>query len=298
MPTLVSVTVTPVSPFILVNQTQAFVATATYSDSSTVDVTQNVATTWTAVDLPNLVGSFVATISNSGITKGTATAGTISGGSLITATFDGYSGTSTLRVGLANYTRILEQTVDPVKDGTSFNETSLTAAHDPIIRLSVPNISMFTGGVTFLNVEGFSDGYIGYTTVSAHPGDFSKLYVANEAQNFGDWVQLNSSQLATKTFGGSQKNLGIVTAVAINSSAIQLPDAGAPVLVQIAGEGFASTTDGTISIGDFLGPDTNGKVKRVTFNPANPTPIIGFALENFGATFSNKVKMRIEMCGE
>lgn len=298
MPTLVSVTVTPVNPFILVSQTQAFTATATYDDSSTVDVTTNVATTWTAADLPNFVGNFVATISNSGPSKGTATAGTISGGSLITATFDGYSGTSILRVGLANYTRILEQTVDPVRDGTSFNETSLTAAHNPIVRLSVPNISMFTGGVTFLNADGYSDGYIGYTTVSAHPGDFSKLYIANEAQNFGDWVQLNSSGNATKSFNINQRSLGIVTSVAIDANAVQLPSGGNPVLVQIAGEGYANTTDGTILTGSFLGPDTNGKVKAVTFNPSNPTPIIGYALENFGATFSNKVKMRIEMCGE
>lgn len=72
-PTLVSIAVTPSNPSIMLGKTQQFVATGTYSDNSTKDLTSSA--TWTSSN------KAVATIDAAGL------ATSISGGStLITAT--------------------------------------------------------------------------------------------------------------------------------------------------------------------------------------------------------------------
>ena len=76
LPQLTNIVVGPVSPSISVGATQAFVATGTYSDGSTKNLTISVA--WTSVN------TSVATISNAAGSQGVATAVT-SGSSLITA---------------------------------------------------------------------------------------------------------------------------------------------------------------------------------------------------------------------
>ena len=288
MATLVSITVSPDSPYILINGTQSFSAVAVYSDSSTIDITNNTATTW----ISSLTS--VATVSNTS-PKGIATAQTISGSTLISATYGGMTGSAILRVGLANYTRTYEQLVEAVK----ITETSLNAAHNPIARMTAPNFSMFNGGVSMRNQTGTSGGVsIGWTLASGHPGDYEKAYIANEQQQDGYWVQLNVSGAATISFSSSQRNLGVVSSVSVDSTGTQLTSGGNIVLVQIAGEAYVFTTDGTITRGSFLTYDTNGKVKLTAFVPASPTPILGFALENFAATYPNMVKMRIQICGE
>lgn len=289
MANLTSITISPANPYILVSTTQAFIATAHFSDAPDATITTDPTTLWASSD------TSVATISNSGMTKGTATALTISGSSVISATYGGKVGTTILRVGLANYTRIVEKTVEDVRIG----ETVLNAAHNPILRLSVPNISMFTGGVTFINTDGYAGGPpIGWTTVSGHPGNFTRLYITNEADQDGYWVQLNNTNnYVTTSFNVNQRNVGVVSSTPVDVSGNPLASGGTPVLVQIAGEAYVAAT-GPINAGDFLGPDTNGKVKMVTFNPAAPTPILGYALENFAASFAGKVLMRIQICGE
>lgn len=283
MATLTSVTVTPANPFVLATQTQQFTATAHFSDAPDADVTTDPTTVWSSATLS------VATISIIGL----ATALTISGSTVITASYGGFDGTAILRVGLANYSRIFEQLVEDVK----VTETLLNAPHDPISKMSSSILSMFAGGVTLQNVTGTSGGPIGYTIAIGHPGDFTKSYICAQQQSIGQWAQLNSSGLATTTFG-SQKNLGVVSSISVDSSGTQLSAGGNPVFVQIAGEAYVSTTDVTIVLGSFLGPDITGKVKAIPFNPASPTPILGYALENFSQTYTNMVLMRIQICGE
>ncbi len=295
MAILTSITITPSNPFVLVSGTQLFSLIAHFDfPNPDVVVGTDPTTNWTSSD------TAVATITNThDAFAGLATAQTISGSTIITATYGGKTATTTLRVGLANYSRIVEQTVDGIRDGSAFSETSVTAAHNPISRLSVPTISMYSGGVVFSNANANSGGPIGYTIVSGHPGNFTQLYIANESQLDGYWVQLNASSYATATFNINQKNLGVVSSVSVDANGNQLLSGGNPVLVQIAGEAYVFAT-GPINNGDFLGPDdsNSGRVKTVPFNPANPTPILGFALENYGTTFSDKVLMRIQICGE
>ncbi len=84
-PTLVSITVTPVNPTVHPTQTKQFTATAVYSNGSTANVTASAV--WTSST------TTVATISSSGLATAVAL-----GGTTITATWSGLSGSTTLTV--------------------------------------------------------------------------------------------------------------------------------------------------------------------------------------------------------
>jgi len=276
MPTITSVTVTPVNPFILINETQQFTAIAHFSDAADLDVTNDISTTWSSAT------TSVATINSSGL----ATALTISGSTVISATYNSQIGTSVLKVGLANYSRIFEQVVQANVD------------RDPVTKLTSSNLSMFTGGVVFLNNNNAAAN-LGWTILSSHPDELTKAYIANEQQQIGNWLQLKANGNATIDFSvPNQKNLGVASSTSVDENGNQLVAGGNPILIQTAGEAYVSTTDGTIVLGSFLGPDVSGKIKKIPFDPMNPTPILGYALENFAQTFSNMVLMRIQICGE
>lgn len=275
---IISITVSPVNPFILTSSTEQFQAIAHFSSGPDLDVTTNPATVWASDTLS------VATVDLVGL----ATSLTVSGSTTISATYGGKTGTSILKVGLANYTRIIEASVDATTD------------HNPIINLSTFNFSMVAGGVTLQNFTGSLTGPtspIGWTIASGHPGDFTKVYIANEEEIDGYWVQLNNAGNATRSFSNSQRGLGVVKSICVDASGNQITSPGYPVLVQISGEAYVFATD-PVNIGDFLIHDTNGFVKTTTFVPATPTPIIGYALEGSGATYPNMVLMRIQICGD
>jgi hypothetical protein len=299
MPNLISVTISPPNPFILTQSglnTQQFVATANFSDAAPTDITNDVTTAWD-VGATGVLSNAVASVSNTTPTKGLVTANTISGSTVIRATYGGFTGSAILRVGLANYIQIWEQLVEGLKISSlpNFN------AHNPIARLTVPNYSLMTGGVAFLNSNGISNSVpIGWTTVSGHPDEFATQYITKEQQYDGYWVGIRADGYATSDLSLIVKNLGIVTNICVNSSDNPLTHGGYPVFVQLAGENYVYTQDSTIVLGDFLGPDTShaGAVMKIAYNPASPTPILGFALESYSATYQNMIKMRIQICGE
>ncbi len=103
--TVTSIAVTPTSFSIPASATHQFMATATYSNSTTSDVTTNISTpnattTWTAVDVAPASG-----VASVGPANGLAT-GLAVGTSDITATFGGQSGTAALTVTSATLTSI------------------------------------------------------------------------------------------------------------------------------------------------------------------------------------------------
>jgi uncharacterized protein YjdB len=98
---LVSVAVTPAAPSIIKGTTQAFVATASYTDGSSRDVTVGAA--WTSAT------PAVATVN---ATSGVAT-GVTAGTSVITAAFSGKSGTATLTVLPATLSSIALSPLNP-----------------------------------------------------------------------------------------------------------------------------------------------------------------------------------------
>jgi len=95
--TLQSIAVTPADPSIAKGTTRQLTATGTYSDASTVDLTDFV--TWESKD------GTVATVSNAGGTRGLATAVDI-GSTDVSATFAGKTGSTTLTVTAATLASI------------------------------------------------------------------------------------------------------------------------------------------------------------------------------------------------
>jgi Bacterial Ig-like domain (group 2) len=109
--TLTSIAVTPVNPTIAVGTTQAFVATGSYSNNTTRDLSGQV--TWT---------SSVPTVAT--ITSGTATA-VSAGSSIITASLGTVSGTATLTVNAATIVSIaLTPSAPSTAAGSTVNFTA------------------------------------------------------------------------------------------------------------------------------------------------------------------------------
>lgn len=95
--TLTSIVVTPALATIAVNGTQQFIATANYSDASTLNVTEAPGTVWTAANIP-LGGAAVASLSANGVPGAGSATGVVEGTSEITATYRTLSDTAALNV--------------------------------------------------------------------------------------------------------------------------------------------------------------------------------------------------------
>lgn len=95
---LVSIAITPANPTLPAGTSQALVATGTYSDASTLDVTTSAV--WSSST------TRVATVSNATGTQGLATAVAM-GSSTLTATLNGVSGSTTLTVSAPTITQIV-----------------------------------------------------------------------------------------------------------------------------------------------------------------------------------------------
>ena len=102
--TLTSITVTPTNPSIVKHTTVQLTAIAHFSDSTTQDLTRQVS--WTSAD------DTVATVSGRLRTKGLVT-GIHLGSALITATFDGVQGSTTVTVTRATLTAITVRPANP-----------------------------------------------------------------------------------------------------------------------------------------------------------------------------------------
>jgi uncharacterized protein YjdB len=92
-PTLSTVTVTPSTPSIAIGKTQQMIATGTYDNSSTDNITDSAS--WASSD------TSIATVSSTGLVTGVA-----QGSATISATLDGISGSTTVTVTVANLSSI------------------------------------------------------------------------------------------------------------------------------------------------------------------------------------------------
>jgi trimeric autotransporter adhesin len=118
--TLVSVAITPANPVIATGTTQQFVATGTYSDNSTQNLT--VAATWSSSN------TSVATISNAAGSNGLATS-VASGTTTITATSGGKSGSTTLTVIAPSPVTLLWDAPTTYSDGTTLDPGTAVAKY-------------------------------------------------------------------------------------------------------------------------------------------------------------------------
>ena len=114
--TFSSIAVTPSNPSVSVNATQQFTATGTYSDGSTTDLTSTA--TWVSSN-PN-----ITTVNSSGLATGVA-----AGNVTITATSQGFSGTTTLTVTVViDHTAPAAPTISGISSGTYSTSQSFTVS--------------------------------------------------------------------------------------------------------------------------------------------------------------------------
>jgi len=126
---LSTITVTPTTPSIANGTTRQFTATGTYSDSTTQDLTTQVA--WSSSS-PG-----VATISNASGSKGLATS-VAAGTTIITATLGSVSGNTTLTV---NAVTLVSITVTPANPTLTKGTTQQFTATGHYSDLSTPNLT-------------------------------------------------------------------------------------------------------------------------------------------------------------
>ena len=186
LPQLTTIVVGPVSPSISVGATQAFVATGTYSDGSTKNLTTSVA--WTSVN------TSVATISNAAGSQGVATAVT-SGSSLITAASGSINGSTTLTVNAAVNQPAWSQR-GPVA------RFSQTAVFDPTTQSTI-----IFGGQQTSDSTNLNDVWLSSTSISGDdPETYTLLQPAGTAPapRFGHVAIYDSNSNRMTVFGGGE----------------------------------------------------------------------------------------------
>ena len=167
--TLASIAVTPATPSIAKGTDQLFVATGTFSDNSTQDLTNSV--TWSSGTLGT------ATISNALGTEGLASSG-VEGTTIITATLGSTSGTTTLTVSAATLASIAVTPTNPTLAKGTIDQLTATGTYTDNstqdLTASVGWSSSMTGVATVsgaLNTEGRLTAVLeGATTVTATLG--------------------------------------------------------------------------------------------------------------------------------
>jgi len=145
---LESVQVTPTNPSIPRGTTQQFIATGTYSDNTTQNVTD--LATWSSQT------ATTATISNAAGSHGRAT-GVAAGTSVITATFDGFSGSTLLTVTAATLQTIVVTPANPsIAAGTTIQFTATGTYSDSTTEDLTEQVTWVPGGAaaSISNVAG------------------------------------------------------------------------------------------------------------------------------------------------
>jgi WD40 repeat protein len=181
-PTLTSIAVTPASPSIAIGASQAFAATGTYSDSSTQDLTNQVA--WTSSNTD------VATISANGLATGAGV-----GSATILASLSGVTGNATLTVQSAPAPALTITTSSPLAGGTvgtAYSATLAASGGTPSYTWSITAGSL-PAGLTLQAITGVIEGVP--TTVGTYnfTVQVSDSLAATSSKNFSITVAGSSA---------------------------------------------------------------------------------------------------------
>jgi N-acetylneuraminic acid mutarotase len=165
---LTSIVVTPATPSIARGTTQQFIATGTFSDSTTQDLTSSV--TWSSSD------PTVAPISNAGGSRGLAT-GANTGTVTITAALNNVSGTATLTVTAATLSSLNVTPASPViARGTTQQFTATGTFSDGSTQDLTASVTWTSGSTTVATITpaGLATGAnVGNSTITATLGSVS-----------------------------------------------------------------------------------------------------------------------------
>jgi uncharacterized protein YjdB len=270
-PTIVSITVTPDGLTEAIGINRQFVATATYSDGSSADLTSGV--TW------NSSSTSTATIDNSGLLT------TIGAGSTtITATVGSFSDTATLTVVAAHLISIaVTPATQTISAGTSQQFTATGTFDDGSTQL-LPSVSWSSSStsVAAVDVNGLATGVgTGTATITAASGSVSGtasltvsgatlVSIAVTPTNASMAAGTTKQYTATGTFSDSSTQ-DITASVLWASSNPAAATIGAQGLASSVATGSTTIKATFGSINGSTGLTvSNVKLVSITISPANP----------------------------
>jgi hypothetical protein len=270
-PSIASIAVTPVGLTLAIGINQQYVATVTYTDGTSADLSSGV--TWTSSS------TSVATVNNSGLVTTVAP-----GQTTITASIAGQSDTSTLTVVPAHLTSIdVSPSVQTIAAGTTQLFTAVGNFDDGSTQLlqSVTWSSSSTSAAT-IDINGVATGVgTGTSTITAASGGVSGtasltvsaatlVSIAVTPANSSMAVGTTKQYTATGAF--SDSSLQDITAVAVWTSST-------PATATINAQGLASSVaTGTTTIGAAFGSVSGSTgltvstahLVSIAVSPANP----------------------------
>ena len=287
--TLVSIDVTPSHPSVALGTQQAFVATGTYTDDSTQDLTQDV--TWTTSD------PAVATVSNAAGSRGLATT-VATGATTIAATLGDESGSTLLTVSAADLVAIaVSPEVAALSQGTSQAFTALgllsdgtrqdlteqvawSSSNDSIATVSDADGShglVFGVGVGSVTISAGFSGVSGTAAVEVTSATLVSIDVSPFVPSIAKGTQLQFAALGNYTDGSTQDLTTQVTWSTSDGGIAAISNAaGSEGLATGVGVGTATITAALAGVVESfdLGV-TAALLESIQLTPANPSVHLG-----------------------
>lgn len=288
-PSLVSIAITPANPTIARQTTIQFIATGTYTDNSTQNLTSKVA--WSSSD------SAIATVSSTAPTGGLASA-VAAGQTTIAATLGGISGNTTLTVSSATATSLAIAPLNPAiplgtnqqftatagfSDGSQQDVTGVTQWSSSATAVASITVSGLASGKSIgsTTVKGTFSGLSTSTTLNVNASNLTSIAITPAAGSIAQGTRLQLG--ATGTFNdGSTRDLTFL-------ASWQSSDA---TIASVSGSGVASgVSPGTVNVTATLGgvsgstsfTITNATIASIVITPASSTMPTG-GYKNFTAT--------------
>ncbi|MCG6202139.1 ice-binding family protein [Psychromonas antarctica] len=282
---LTSITLTPVNPSIALGLNQQFAATGIYSDGTSADITASAS--WSSADI------VFATINDSGLANGVAI-----GSSLITATFETQSVTSTLTVTDAVLSAIAVTPADPTIAKGLTQQFTATGIYSDSTSVNITDSSVWSSADTLVatvNPGGLASGVAaGQSLITATSG----------AQSGNSMLTITTATLSSIVVSpinptipsGVNKQLA-ATGTYSDSSVADITgsvtwSSNKPSVATVSNNGLASSlVAGTTSITATLGAlsdytdleVTAATLDSIAITPINPS-IVKDSKQNFVAT--------------
>ena len=277
-PALVSIAVTPAAQSILVNATQQFIATGTYSDRSHQDITGTV--TWSSSD------TTLATINSAGLATGVAagsvtihaTSGSVSGSTTLTVDPILVSLTVTAADPIIDLNTTTQFTaIGHLSDGSAQDYTQLVSCSAPGAIASIDNTGLATGlaigtvtvTASFGSISGNANLQVTAPTLlsilvtpdnASIPLGISEPFTATGVFSNGD-----TQDLASAVWSSSDP-----TAVSIDASGLAQTLAQGPVTI--------SATYGTVT-GSTTFAVLPAALASISLNPTSPSIALGTTVQ-------------------
>lgn len=287
---LVSIAVTPVTPSIAISTSQQFIATGTYSDNSTQNLTTQV--TWASSN--SAVAAISTTIPTMGLAKALS-----AGSTTVSATLGSISGSTSLTVTAATPTAINIQPQSPTltlglsqqftatgtfSDGSTQDVTNVAQWHSSASGIASITVSgLATGlGVGSSNITAIFGGVTGGTSVTVNAANVNSIAITPANGTIPQGTQIAFKATGTFNDGSTHDVTHVVT---WSSSAPTVLSVGS---ISGLGNGVApGSVDITATLGSINASVpfnvSNATISSVIITPANPTIPTG-ARKTFTAT--------------